>query len=62
MLVDELKLATQKWAALDLFQFVFGLTYMFAFSIPFPLGGTAQPGMHIHKQKHFVSVCVCMCI
>ena len=35
-----------------MFQFIFGLTYMFAFSIPFPLGGTAQPAP-IMYAKHY---------
>jgi len=50
--LDGLKLSEQKGAALDLFQFVFGLTYMFAFSLPFPLGGTAQPAPIVYA-KHY---------
>ncbi|ETO29993.1 hypothetical protein RFI_07127 [Reticulomyxa filosa] len=56
VLLDGLNLASDKaaskGAALDLFQFVFGLTYMFAFSVPFPLGGTSQPSP-IQYAKHY---------
>ncbi|ETO33529.1 Argonaute-2b [Reticulomyxa filosa] len=56
VLLDGLNLANDKAAAkgsaMDLFQFVFGLTYMFAFSVPFPLGGTAQPSP-IQYAKHY---------
>eukprot|EP00483_Globobulimina_turgida_P007749 UN07764 len=52
VLFDDLKLAKKCGAALDLFQFIFSLTYMFAFSIPFPLGGTAQPAPIVYA-KHY---------
>jgi hypothetical protein len=42
----------KKGAALDLFQFTFALTYMFAFSLPFPMGGTAQPAPIVYA-KHY---------
>ncbi len=52
VLLDGLKLSSQKDAALDLFQWIFGLTYMFAFSLPFQLGGTTQPAP-IYYAKHY---------
>lgn len=52
VLFDDLKLAKKCGAALDLFQFIFSLTYMFAFSVPFPLGGTAQPAPIVYA-KHY---------
>jgi len=55
VLYDDLKLATKKQGAVDLFQFIFGLTYMFAFSVPFPLGGGAQPAP-ICYAKHYAEL------
>jgi len=56
VLLDGLNLANDqsasKGSTIDLFQFIFGLTYMFAFSVPFPLGGTAQPSP-IQYAKHY---------
>jgi len=36
----------------DLFQFIYSLLYTYTYSIPFPLGGTAQPGP-ITYAKHY---------
>merc|ERR1712013_606636 len=55
VLHDDLKLAKHKTGAVDLFQFIFGLTYMFAFSVPFPLGGGAQPAP-ICYAKHYAEL------
>jgi len=52
VLFDDLKLSKKCGASLDLFQFIFALTYMFAFSLPFPLGGTAQPAPIVYA-KHY---------
>jgi len=52
VLYDDLKLSKKCGASLDLFQFIFALTYMFAFSLPFPLGGTAQPAPIVYA-KHY---------
>lgn len=52
VLFDDLKLAKKGGAALDLFQFIFALTYMYAYNIPFPLGGTAQPAPIVYA-KHY---------
>merc|ERR1719361_2080578 len=52
VLFDDLKLSKKCGASLDLFQFIFALTYMFAFSLPYPLGGTAQPAPIVYA-KHY---------
>jgi len=52
---DELKLSVPNdngnggW---DLFQFIYSLSYTYTYSIPFPLGGTAQPGPIVYA-KHY---------
>jgi len=50
-LKDELELS-KNGGFIDLWQYIYALHYTFQFSIPFPLGGTAQVGPIVYA-KHY---------
>lgn len=49
---DEMKLSKNPGGAVDLFQFCYSLSYMYAYGIPFPFGNPNQPSP-IKYAKHF---------
>jgi len=52
VLKDDMKLASDPNACVDLFQFIYSLCYCFVFGIPFPLGNTANPSVLVYAKRY----------